>query len=77
MTKIIEGYIRDSKDQVVSDVDVQVFKKMSPFNLFWDVTMDLVLIPIPEKTDNKGYFKIMLSHDFTPHDSLYICVTDS
>ena len=37
----------------------------------------MVLIPLPEKTDNKGHFKIMLSHDFTPGDSLYVCVTDS
>jgi hypothetical protein len=34
MTKIIEGFIFDTMDQPVPNVQVQTFQKISPFNLF-------------------------------------------
>jgi len=71
MTRIIEGYIRDSKDQGIPSVDVEVFqKKLPPFP---DLRRSSP--PPPDKTDNKGYFKIMLVQDHSPNDSLYLRVT--
>ena len=77
MTKVIEGFIFDTMDQPVLNVQVQAFQKISPFNLFWNPKLDLVLHPFPELTDNKGHFRITLSKDFSPNDLIYLCIIDS
>jgi hypothetical protein len=75
MTKIIEGFIFNTMDQPVSNVQVQVFQKKSP--LFWNPKPDQVIPHPPEFTDNEGHFKIALSRDFSPNDSIYLCIIDS
>ena len=71
MTRVIEGYIRDSIDQGIPSVDVEVFqKKLPPFP---DLRRSSP--PPPDKTDSKGYFKVMLVQDHSSNDSLYLRVT--
>jgi hypothetical protein len=50
----VEGHINDSKDNFLSGVPIEMFQRLPG--------TDLVLTPPPpDVTDNKGYFKILLS----------------
>jgi hypothetical protein len=42
MTQVIEGFVFDTMDQPVLNVEVQAFQKISPLNLFWNPKLDLV-----------------------------------
>src|SRR5829696_10129868 len=68
---VIEGYIHDSKDNPLSGIPVEVFQRLPG--------EDLVLTPPPaEVTDNRGYFKIILSHTIHIKNSqVYLAITDS
>ena len=67
MTRIIEGYVRDSNEQGIANVDVVVFQKKIPEHV----------LNAPVITDNKGYFQIVLNKDHTPSDLVYVRITDS
>lgn len=47
MTNTIEGFIFDSQDQPIPNVEVQAFRKITPFNIFWNPALDLILHPLP------------------------------
>jgi choline dehydrogenase-like flavoprotein len=68
---IIEGYIHDSKDNPLSGIPAEVFQRLPG--------EDLVLTPPPpDVTDNKGYFKIMLSQNkYIKNSQIYLAITDS
>jgi cholesterol oxidase len=67
MTKIIEGYVRDSAEQGIPNVDVAVIQKKRPEHV----------LNAPVKTDTNGYFEIRLNRDFIPSDLIYVRITDS
>ena len=68
---VIEGYIHDSKDNPLSGIPVEVFQRLPG--------EDLVLTPPPpDVTDNRGYFKIILSQNMHIKNSqVYLAITDS
>jgi hypothetical protein len=68
---VIEGYICDSKDNPLSGIPVEVFQRLPG--------EDLVLTPPPpDVTDNRGYFKIILSQNIHIKNSqVYLAITDS
>jgi hypothetical protein len=68
---VIEGYIRDSKDNPLSGIPVEIFQRLPG--------EDLVLTPPPpDVTDNKGYFNIILSQNIHIKNSqVYLAITDS
>jgi hypothetical protein len=67
---VIEGYIRDSKDNPLSGIPVEIFQRLPG--------EDLVLTPPPpDVTDNKGYFNIILSQNIHIKNSqVYLAITD-
>jgi len=68
---LIEGYIHDSRDNALSGVPVELFQRFPG--------QDLLLTSSPaEVTDDKGYFKIILSQIIHIKNSqVYLAITDS